>query len=247
MIHFTFPPIAAILVGGKGTRLRPIVADRPKSLALINGRPFIYFLLDQLIACGIKSIILCSGYKGAMLEDELGERYGHASLRYSHEQYPLGTAGALRYAVEFFESNDILVMNGDSYCAADLSAFAEFHTRSDSSASLLLAKVPNIARYGAVELSSDGPILDFCEKGQRSGSGLINAGIYILKKEIIENLPQDHPCSLETDVFPSLIGRGLFGWPEDGAFIDIGIPEDFERAQVFFANMGDEDLSIIDR
>lgn len=226
---------AVILAGGLGTRLRAVVSDCPKVLARINGRPFITYLLDYLAAAGLRRVVLCTGYLGEQVSAELGEEYQGLSLGYSREEIPLGTGGALKLACPMFGSDPVLVMNGDSYCAADLDLFLRQHKAAGATASMLLTEVPEVDRYGSVLVDKLGRVERFEEKGGNTGPGLINAGTYLLSTEIVASIPRDSAVSLERDVFPQLIGKGLYGFPGSGRFIDIGIPADYEAATGFFS------------
>jgi NDP-sugar pyrophosphorylase family protein len=223
---------AAILAGGLGTRLRSVVGDQPKVLARVGDRPFLLHLLDQLADAGVKSVVLCTGYKAEAIA-RLGGSYRDMTLKYSREAAPLGTAGALRQARPL-DSNPVLVLNGDSYCAADLGAMVASHCQSRAPASILLTEVSDSSRYGRVETDADGAVLRFVEKRAGGGSGWINAGIYVLSQKFLKGLPDGSPLSLEHDVFPVWVGRGLRGYRSSGPFIDIGTPESYARAAEFF-------------
>ena len=227
---------AVILAGGMGTRLREVVADKPKVLAEVNGRPFITYLLDQLADAGVNRVVLCTGYMAGLISASLGCHYRGMELQYSEETVPIGTGGAVRLALPMISSSPspVLVMNGDSFCEVDLPAFVQQHKDAAARASLVLAQVSDISRYGAVELAADKVILKFEEKGGRQGQGLINAGIYLLEQSAIAAMPATGALSLERDLFPSLIGHGLFGFTQSGKFIDIGIPADYHAASSFF-------------
>ena len=226
---------AVILAGGLGTRLRPVVADRPKVLAEVHGRPFLAFLLDQLAAAGIRDVVLCIGYRGEQVRAAFGEAYGALRLRYSQESRLLGTAGALRLALPLLHSDPVLVMNGDSFCEADLASFTRWHRRRGAAATLLLARVPDTGRYGRVELDAEGRVLRFEEKGSPGGPGWVNAGVYLLSRRLLSTIPAGRPVSLEREVFPAWIGRGLYGHRSTGRFLDIGTPEAYATAEAFFA------------
>ncbi len=227
----------AILAGGLGTRLREVVADRPKVLAEINGRPFLTYLLDRLVDAGVRRVVLCIGYLAELVTSTLGDRYQNIDLLYSEEFTPLGTGGALRLALPLFNSDPVLIMNGDSFCDVDLSQFKEQHCNSGAKASLILAHVADVSRYGSVITTSDNAVTHFVEKGDRHGKGLINAGIYLLAKSIIHAIPPGQVVSLERDVFPHLIGHGLHGFFQKVRFLDIGIPEDLKAASLFIQGM----------
>lgn len=225
---------AVILAGGLGTRLRSVVADRPKVLAEVAGQPFITHLLDQLVLTGCRDAVLCTGYLGEQVEAGIGPSYRGLRVAYSREAEPLGTGGALRLALEHFASPDLLVLNGDSYCAADLDTFADWHVGHGNAASLLLARVPDTARYGSVVLGPRDRVASFQEKGGSTGPGWINAGIYLLKRDLLLDVPPGANVSLERDLFPTW---RLHGYPAEAPFIDIGVPADYARAAAFLRDL----------
>lgn len=227
---------AAILAGGLGTRLRSVVNDRPKVMAMVAGRPFLTHLLDQLAEAGVQKAVLCTGYMADAIRQELGDRYQSIELAYSVEETPLGTGGALRQAYEILSEEMILVMNGDSYCQCRLADFIAGHTASKSYAGMVLARVEDVTRFGAVQLNSQSLVESFIEKGEQTGSGWINAGIYLLPKSRIQEIEPGLPVSLEHEVIPHLLVNGLYGHQCAGSFIDIGVPEEYQRAQTFFTN-----------
>lgn len=229
---------AVILAGGAGTRLRSVVADRPKVLAPLHGRPFITYLLDRLVAQRIKKTVLCTGYMGDQMKEALGDNYHGMQLLYSHETQPLGTGGALAQALPLISSQTILVMNGDSYCDTDLRTSFEWHQDREARATLVLAHVEQGARYGRVELGEQGRIERFCEKNPAlTGGGWINSGVYWFQREVLAALPAGRALSLEKDVLGAWSGEGLYGYRDYGRFLDIGVPEDYARAEKFLADV----------
>jgi len=225
---------AAILAGGLGTRLRSTVADRPKVLAPVGGRPFVARLLDQLTRTAVREVVLLAGYRAGQLRDALGETHEGIRLRYSVEETPLGTAGALRHALPLLQAPTVLLLNGDSYCDADLAAFARHHRERFSAASLVLTRVPDTSRFGRVRVAQDGRVLSFDEKG-KSGPGWINAGIYLFQRQRIAAIPAAGPLSLERDVLPGWAAeRSVLGFRHPGRFLDIGTPESYAEAEQFF-------------
>jgi len=222
-----------ILAGGLGTRLLPVVSDRPKVLAKIQERVFITFLFDQLIVFGAKNVILATGYKGKEVAASLGCNYKSLQLIYSMEQSPLGTGGALRCALPLINTDDVLVMNGDSFIDADIGNYTRWYRRNSYKAALLLTLVQNVGRYGRVELGNE-VINSFEEKGINQGPGLINAGVYLFDKSIIETIPPKRFFSLEHDLFPKLLPNKLYGYCDNGAFIDIGTPDAYGLGVAFF-------------
>lgn len=227
---------AVILAGGLGTRLRSKVADRPKALAEVQGRPFLAYLLDQMIAAGIRRVVLCTGYMGEQIRTTFRNTYRSLALAYSHEPKALGTAGALRLAFPLFESDPVLAMNGDSFCQADLSEFWAWHRARGAIATLLLTKVPDTRRYGQVGVNEDGLVLGFDEKGKTHAPGWINAGVYLLSRRLLQRIPEETAVSLEREVFPAWIGRQLYAYRSKGRFLDIGTPEDYAQVEQLFAS-----------
>jgi NDP-sugar pyrophosphorylase family protein len=226
---------AAILVGGLGTRLRPVLSDRPKPLAPVNGRPFIAFLLDQLAGANLGYVILCTGYGADQMRSTLGDSYRSLEIVYSQEPDTLGTAGALRFAASRFRSDTVLVLNGDSYCNVDLMAFSDWHRQHQGVASIVLTEVRQADRFGSVDTAPDGRIVKFGEKVTSPASGWVNAGIYLIARQLIEEIPPDRAISLEREVFPAWIGRGFYGYLHRGVFLDIGTPESYAQAAQLFA------------
>ncbi len=226
---------AVILAGGLGTRLRSVVADRPKVMALINGRPFLNYLFDQLITAGIARVVLCTGYLSQQIHDCVGDSYRTLSIIHSKESVALGTAGALRLALPMLQSDAALVMNGDSFCPVPLEAFWVSHLSSKAAASLVLARLSDTGRYGRLQLGAGHEVISFEEKGGTPGPGLINAGIYLIHRGLIDEIAIDRTVSLEREVFPNWIGRGFYGFETDAKFLDIGTPNSFARAAAFFA------------
>lgn len=228
---------ALVLCGGLGTRLRPVVADRPKGIADVAGRPFLGRLLDQIAVTGIGKTILCTGHMADLIERECRHRHGNMELAYSVESQPLGTGGALRLALDQVDTPEIVVMNGDSYCHVDLDRFYAAFAAAGHKPMLVLASVPDVSRYGQVDYGPDGRIRRFVEKATVSGNGLVNAGIYLMPTDIAYTIPEGRPISLERDVFPAWIDAGLGGFPCAGPFIDIGTPDTYREAAEFFSHL----------
>jgi len=224
---------AVILAGGPGTRLREVVSDRPKVLAEVNGRPFLSYLLDRLVDVGIGQVVLCTGYMADQVRDTFEDSYRGMTLLYSREITPLGTGGALRLALPLIDSDQVLIMNGDSFCDADLELFASQHHLAAALASMVLVQVEDVTRYGVVIIDGSDTVVSFREKGSQSGKGMINAGIYLLARHVIESIPSGRPFSLERELFPGLISAGLSGFLHPSRFIDIGIPSDYHSAASF--------------
>lgn len=227
---------AAILAGGTGTRLRAVIADRPKVLAEAGGRPFITYLLDQLAGQGFRRVVLLTGYMGNLVRERLGQRYGEMELLYSQEDLPLGTAGAIVQALPLLISETVLVLNGDSYCQTDFQESLAWHSEKGAQATLVLTHMEKVARYGQVTVGERGRIEEFCEKRATAEAGWINSGVYWFERAVLAALPRREPLSLEKEVLRSWIGKGLYGYLGRGGFLDIGVPEDYARAGEFFTH-----------
>ena len=227
---------AVVLAGGLGTRLRPVVGDRQKTIADVGGRPFLSRILDQLEKIGVCRIVLCTGHGAEQVEETLAARQGIAKITFSREEKPMGTGGALRLAVPVAAADTLLVLNGDSYTEANLDAFLTDYQRSGRIPTLLLVEVADTRRYGRVECGPAGEVRAFTEKGAATGPGWINAGVYLMESKNAARIPADRPVSLERDVFPSWLAAGLRGHRTTGRFIDIGTPESYAAAEEFFSN-----------
>ena len=205
-------------------------------MALISGKPFLQLLLGRLKSQGVDDVILGTGYMAEQIEKyfEWGDHFG-VRVRYSREDEPLGTGGALKLA-ESLISDPVLVLNGDSYVEWELVPILELFTAKNADVVVMLQAVADVTRYGSVAVDHDGRITQFVEKGASAGPGLINAGVYLLRKQIVCDLPAGTAISLEREVFPSLLDRGVYGLVCTGLFIDIGIPDDFKRAQTLLAS-----------
>jgi NDP-sugar pyrophosphorylase family protein len=225
---------ALILAGGLGTRLRPVVADRPKVLARVNGRPFVQYIFDQLIEAGFQEVVICAGYMGDVVKRVLGSVYDKLNIRYSLEKEPLGTGGAIRLALPMIETKQVMALNGDSYVDVRLSDYLNWHENMKIKASLLIAKVNDTDRYGCVQKDEVDRIVNFQEKGVVAGPGWINAGIYLFDKDVLKKKLKKKYISLEHDILPTLAGHQLFGYPCEAKFIDIGVPESYSEADAFF-------------
>ena len=226
----------AILCGGKGTRLQSVVPDRPKPLAEVAGTPFLEHLIRWAAGQGFRRFILCAGYMAEQI-DVFAKKMARDGLSVEclTEPNPLGTGGALRFAADRMSSDPVLVLNGDSFCDVDLAKFLDFFSAKRCLAALVLAPAPaGEARFGTVEADASGEIRSFQEKAPGPGAGRINAGVYLIGHDPITGMPGAAPFSLEKELFPSLIGNGLFGMRSEGRFIDIGVPEDYRRAQEMF-------------
>lgn len=228
---------AVVLAGGQGTRMRSLLGDLPKVLAPVAGKPFIAHVLGSLARAGLTRVSVSVGFGAAAVRQALGDRVAGLRVEYIEEAQALGTGGALRQAFEHLgRPGSLLAFNGDSFGEIDLTRLIEVHRSSGNAATLGLAEVADTRRFGRVVLSEDKRIEAFTEKapGDRA-PGWINAGMYALSDRVLESIPQGGAVSLEHDVLPGLVGKGLGGFPAVRRFIDIGVPEDYERASAHFS------------
>lgn len=217
---------AIILAGGQGLRLREILKDIPKPMAPLGGRPFLEYLILQLIRWNIREIILSVGYKGNLIKSHFGngKKWG-VNISYSTEKKPLGTGGALKIAVQKIDDEQFIVMNGDSFLDIDFNALIDFHRKNSAMATMGLVHINDTSRYGRVETDGNGRVVALVEKGIK-GKGNINGGIYIFNHKIA-NVISSGNISLEKEVLPVLIGQGFYGMVARGFFVDIGTPRDY--------------------
>lgn len=227
---------AIILAGGLGTRLRSVVTDLPKCMAPVAGRPFIAHLIDYFKNQGIKKFIFSLGYKHEAILDYLRTEYSSLNFKYSIESEPLGTGGAIKLAAAGATSATVLVLNGDTLFNIELDRLSAFHRVSQADCSLSLKPMHHFDRYGVVELDKNNAVQNFLEK-RPYASGLINGGVYALEIDRFLQLEFPSVFSFEKDYLEKYYTQGrIFGLIQDKYFIDIGIPEDYERAQTELAS-----------
>ncbi|MCS7206107.1 MAG: nucleotidyltransferase family protein [Leptospiraceae bacterium] len=227
---------ALILAGGFGTRLRSVVKDLPKPMAPIQGKPFLEYLLTYLETNGIRKVILSVGYLKEKIMEHFGSRFLGMEIVYSPEDQPLGTGGALKQALNLLEQ-EFFLLNGDTFFAVNLKDMFEFHKKKQSHFTIALKQIDDCKRYGSVLLDDDGRIVQFIEK--REGiECLINGGVYLLSRALVESISLKAPFSLERDFLEKTYKeKKFYGFVSDGYFIDIGIPEDYQRADRELASL----------
>jgi len=233
-------PDVVLLVGGLGTRLRAALGEgTPKPLAIIRGRPFLWYLLRYVSEQQLHRITLATAHLSEAFQTEF-QSYAPdgMDIRFSFEASPRGTGGAVVEALPAVETEPFVVMNGDSFVRAPLKQMLESHLKSGAVATLALVKVPDTARFGTVAVEPDGVITAFREKTGLQEPGWINAGVYLLSRRAIEPVLKLETSSIEKDVFPLWVGNGLHGFKVDSPFIDIGLPETYEAAGAFFEECG---------
>jgi len=221
---------AVVLAGGLGTRLKGVVDDLPKSMAPVSGVPFLSFLLEQLSKASFTRVVLATGYKHHFIKSYYGDNYKNIKLVYSIEDEPLGTGGALLKASSEILSEYFFVFNGDTIFNIDMDRFEEFFTTGNYDLAIALKPMKDFERYGSVILNGD-RIISFNEKTY-CREGLINGGISILKNDWLERVSRSEKFSFEKDIMEKRVTvDGIYGYISDPYFIDIGVPEDYEKAQ----------------
>lgn len=224
---------AVILAGGFGTRLQKVVHDVPKPMASVAGKPFLSYLLDQLDRQGCTHAVLAVGYKREVIQNYFGSGYKRISLSYSVEDKPLLTGGALKKALQMVTEDAAIVLNGDTFFGVDFSKMMDFHYRTPSDATLAVKELHDFSRYGTVHFDDDYRINKFVEK-KACPKGFINGGVYVLNRNLFGDIPQDK-FMMEKDFLEKYVASKVFSaFPFDSYFIDIGIPEDYEKANKEF-------------
>jgi mannose-1-phosphate guanylyltransferase len=222
---------ALILAGGEGTRLRPLTNTVPKSVLPLAGRPHIAYVIDWLVRHGVNDVVVSCGHLAGGIRRAIAELEPGVEIRYAEEPDARGTAGAIRFAEDMLGER-FLVLNGDVLCDLDLTVLIEQHERTGARATIALYPVADPAGYGLVHRREDGEITEFVEKPtpDQIHTDEINAGAYLLERSVLERIPPDRAVSIEREVFPQLIGDGLFGIRLEGYWIDIGTPERYLEA-----------------
>jgi D-glycero-alpha-D-manno-heptose 1-phosphate guanylyltransferase len=224
---------AIVLAGGLGTRLRSVIPDLPKPMAPVAGRPFLAWILDRLADAGFRRVVLAVGYRHETIRDFFGLSYRGVELAYSVEDAPLGTGGAIRLALGHVDESPVFVLNGDTYLEADYAAMLAAHVTHGVELTVAVARVADVSRYGSLEIKDD-RICGFLEKGSQ-GPGYINAGVYLMARGLVETIPVGTGHSFENELLmPRVAELRPLAFRADGLFIDIGVPEDYERAQGLF-------------
>jgi mannose-1-phosphate guanylyltransferase len=227
------PRQAVILVGGEGTRLRPVTSRCPKPVAPVVERPFVSYILDNLARHGVERAIFSTGFLAEAIEAVIGDgsAYG-VEVAYAVEDEPLGTAGAIANCEATLRDGSFFVFNGDVLSDVDLTALAATHAAKGGMGTIFLTPVDDPRRYGLVDLREDGSVASFLEKpGEWEGTALINAGVYVLEPEVLELVPRGRLFSIERGVFPPLAAAGsLYGHVDHGYWRDIGTPDSYLQA-----------------
>ncbi|MGW5285627.1 sugar phosphate nucleotidyltransferase [Rhodococcus pyridinivorans] len=223
---------AVILVGGQGTRLRPLTLSAPKPMLPTAGVPFLTHLLARIREAGIKHVVLGTSFKAEVFEEYFadGSDFG-LEIEYVTETEPLGTGGGIRNVLPRLRADNVMVFNGDVLGGTDLGAVLDTHVRTEADVTLHLVRVSDPRAFGCVPTDEDGRVTAFLEKTQDPPTDQINAGCYVFRREIIEQIPEGRPVSVEREVFPALLteGKKVFGHVDAAYWRDMGTPEDFVR------------------
>jgi NDP-sugar pyrophosphorylase family protein len=223
-----------VLAGGLGTRLSSVLTETPKILAPIAGRPFLDHLLDWLVGQGARRVVLALGSRaGAVLRYLETHPFPSLEILTVVEPHPLGTAGAIGFALPCLGSDPVLVVNGDTLVNANLAEFVVSHRRDGATASVLCARVSDAQRYGSVEMDSAGRIVRFWEKNSTAASSWVNAGVYLFNRNILNAIAKTGRGSLERDFLEAMPPGAIHAFTSPGSFLDIGTPESFARAAAF--------------
>ena len=223
---------ALVLVGGEGTRLRPLTLTQPKPAVPLVDRPFIRYMVDWLARHGIDDVIMACGFRADLLRERLGTGGDDGpQIRYVEEPEPLGTAGPIRFAADLLDER-FLTLNGDVLTDLDLTTLMRQHAERGAVGTLALYPVEDVGGYGLVRRREDGEILEFLEKPDPSevDTDEINAGAYVLERSVIDLIPDGRAVSIEREVFPQLVGRGLYSRRLEGYWMDIGTPDRYLQA-----------------
>ncbi len=224
-----------VLAGGLGTRLQSVVKDLPKPMAPINGKPFLQYVFDYCSASGIKNCILSVGFKADLIQGYFGNKFLDINIKYCVEENPMGTGGAIKASMKIAGTDEVLILNGDTFFDVPIGEMYSLHKKNNSDLSIALKPMKNFDRYGIVKNKSDFSISSFEEKVFRD-EGNINGGVYIANKNILNFFPPVDKFSFEKDFLEKQIDRlNMKGFVFERYFIDIGIPEDYQKAQDDFA------------
>jgi len=222
-----------ILAGGLGTRLRHLLPNTPKVMAPVNGKPFLFYVLSFLKNSGVNRVVLSVGYLSEQISEHFGDSFEGMVLEYSREEAPLLTGGAIKKSLELCREESVFVFNGDTFLGVDMQKMMGAFTREGYQSMIAVRKMTNFDRYGTVTLEGN-RIINFKEK-EFQNVGLINAGVYLIKREFLKKAPE--VFSYEKFLTENINSISIGAWETDGYFIDIGIEEDYNRIQIEYKSM----------
>lgn len=225
---------AIVLAGGKGTRLKPISGETPKPLVMVGGKPFVYWILQELEQQGFSRVVLATGYKSDLFRSQvLKDNPINIEVLFSEEEAPLGTGGAIRNAMEYINEDEFFVFNGDSYCEVSCEKVVAHAMQTGADICVVAMQVDDVSRYGQIRCDDATRVVTMIEKGG-SGPGLINSGVYYIKRESMQSFEPDSQFSFEQEVLEKA-KNGFYAYISKGYFVDIGIPESYRMADRHFA------------
>ena len=220
---------AIILAGGFGTRLDGVIKNLPKPMAPINKKPFLSYILDQLDSYGFNLVIISVYYKSNFIIDTYGNRYKKLNIEYSIDEEPLGTGGAIKNALKYIKNKNVFIINGDTFFDVNFFELINIHRKNKNDVTIGLKRMKNFDRYGFVKISQKGQIISFQEKEFQS-EGLIDGGIYVIKKKLFKNEEKMSPFSFTDYIKTNLSFLKVGSKKYETQFIDIGTPEDLKKA-----------------
>lgn len=227
-----------VLAGGLGKRLRPVVKDLPKPMALVNNRPFLEYQFDYLIAQGIEKLVLSVGYKYELIKEHFGGVYKNLQIKYALEKDALGTGGGIMKAMQFTEEDPILILNGDTLFHVNLKELYAFHKKKKADISIALRIVQQAQRFGIIKRDENQRIISFEEKDYNAGVAYINGGTYLMNADILKKHIKEEKFSIEKDFFEKKLDEiKIYGLASEAYFLDIGVPEDYKKAQDDFKTL----------
>lgn len=229
-----------LLCGGLGTRLRSTIGENQKVAANVAGRPFLAFQLERLAQFGIKHVVLAAGFGVEQIAEAVKDYHYGMDVELSIETERLGTGGAIKFARDKAKGKKWIIMNGDCYSHVDLVRMLAFHDNKESLVTLAVGKRDDAQDYGTIELKENNRIIAFREKEADRTTGYVNVGVYCFEKAAFDLMPQQAAFSVETEYFPMILESDVYGFIDEGSFLDIGTPERFEEAQKFFKRKNDE-------
>jgi D-glycero-alpha-D-manno-heptose 1-phosphate guanylyltransferase len=229
---------AIVLAGGKGERLKDVIGELPKPMAPVNGRPFLEYHLDYLDNWGMKRVVLSVGFMKEKIKEHFGNSYKSMELAYSEEDEPLGTGGAIKRAFEHVDGHAAFIFNGDTYFDVNLQRVNDFRYIKETDVVIVLRFEDNVNRYGEVEFDGNNRIIRFAEKTENEGEGYINGGIYLITKAYFNSFDLPEKFSIEKDFFQKYCSEEHFyGIRCFSYFRDIGVPDDYQKAQDEFKRL----------
>lgn len=223
-----------LLCGGLGTRLRSTIGEQQKVAADVAGRPFLAFQLERLASFGIRHVVLAAGFGAEQIEAAIQDYHYGMDVELSVEPEPLGTGGAIKFARGKAKGSKWIIMNGDCFSKVDLVKMVAFHDQSRATVTLAVAKRDDARDYGTIEMSQDHRISAFREKEENRTTGFVSVGVYCFEDRAFDLMPKQAAFSVEKDFFPHILEHPVYGFVDEGTFLDIGTPERFAQAQKEF-------------